>query len=84
MKLFFIGIKGSGMTSLASVVKDLGYDVSGSDVEEQFFTEFKGSVAENYVAQSLKKISFWLPQRLSQNLLQQHFIISLTFFYALL
>ena len=35
----FIGIKGSGMSSLAVIMKQLGYDVKGSDLEEHFFTE---------------------------------------------
>lgn len=34
----FIGIKGSGMASLACILKDLGYDVQGSDIEGDFFT----------------------------------------------
>lgn len=39
MKYHFIGIKGSGMSSLAMLMKDKGYDVSGSDVEEYIFTQ---------------------------------------------
>lgn len=35
----FIGIKGSGMSALAQIMKQLGYHVQGSDVEKQFFTE---------------------------------------------
>lgn len=35
----FIGIKGSGMSALAQIMKELGYEVQGSDVEEHFFTE---------------------------------------------
>ena len=35
----FIGIKGSGMSALAQIMKNLGYDVQGSDVEKHFFTE---------------------------------------------
>lgn len=35
----FIGIKGAGMSSLAVIMKQLGYDVKGSDVEKHFFTE---------------------------------------------
>ena len=35
----FIGIKGTGMSSLAQVMKRLGYEVNGSDVEKHFFTE---------------------------------------------
>lgn len=36
---YFIGIKGSGMSALASILYDLGYEVKGSDVENHFFTE---------------------------------------------
>lgn len=35
----FIGIKGAGMSSLAQMMNELGYDVQGSDVEDHFFTE---------------------------------------------
>lgn len=35
----FIGIKGSGMSSLAIVMKRLGYSVEGSDYDKHFFTE---------------------------------------------
>lgn len=35
----FIGIKGSGMSALAQIMQELGYEVQGSDVEEVFFTE---------------------------------------------
>ena len=36
---YFIGIKGSGMSALAVILKQLGYNVSGSDIEKHFFTE---------------------------------------------
>lgn len=39
MKYYFIGIKGSGMSSLAMLLKDKGEEVRGSDVEEYIFTE---------------------------------------------
>lgn len=42
----FIGIKGTGMSSLAVILKDLGYEVSGSDVEKHFFTE-EGLIEKN-------------------------------------
>lgn len=35
----FIGIKGSGMSSLAQIMFDLGYNVQGSDKEDHFFTQ---------------------------------------------
>lgn len=34
-----IGIKGAGMSALAQVLHDLGYEVQGSDKESHFFTE---------------------------------------------
>lgn len=36
---FFIGIKGTGMAALASIVHDLGNEVMGSDLERHFFTQ---------------------------------------------
>lgn len=39
MEYYFIGIKGTGMSSLACMLKDLGNDVSGSDLSKHFFTE---------------------------------------------
>lgn len=35
----FIGIKGSGMSSLATLLHDLGHCVQGSDIEEFLFTQ---------------------------------------------
>lgn len=36
---YFIGIKGTGMASLAVMLHDLGYEVCGSDQPKHFFTE---------------------------------------------
>ena len=36
---YFIGIKGSGMSALAIILKQLGNVVAGSDVDKHFFTE---------------------------------------------
>ena len=36
---YFIGIKGTGMAALASMLYDIGEEVSGSDLEKHFFTE---------------------------------------------
>ena len=38
-KIFFIGIGGSGMSGLAEVLFNLGYEVSGSDIKESGVTE---------------------------------------------
>ena len=35
----FVGIKGSGMSSLALVLHEKGYHVQGSDVPTYFFTQ---------------------------------------------
>ena len=39
MIYYFIGIKGSGMSSLACTMHDLGYKVMGSDKTDHFFTQ---------------------------------------------
>ena len=46
MEYYFIGIKGTGMSSLACMLSDLGYQVSGSDLPKHFFTE-EGLIARN-------------------------------------
>src|SRR3989344_3773140 len=38
-KIYMIGIKGTGMSSLAVLLKKLDYKVTGSDTAEKFFTE---------------------------------------------
>lgn len=38
-QIWFIGIKGTGMASLALLLHDLGYDVAGSDIEKYTFTQ---------------------------------------------
>ncbi len=35
----FVGIKGSGMSSLAQIMHDLGHEVQGSDIDQYVFTE---------------------------------------------
>lgn len=39
MKYYLVGIKGTGMTSLALFLKDLGHFVVGSDNEKMYFTD---------------------------------------------
>ncbi len=41
MNIYFIGIKGSGMSALATILKNRGNNVVGSDVEKVFFTDEK-------------------------------------------
>jgi UDP-N-acetylmuramate--alanine ligase len=38
-KIYFIGIKGSGMVALVEILHRRGYDITGSDTEEKFFTD---------------------------------------------
>ena len=40
-KYHFIGIKGSGMSSLAQIAYDMGHEVQGSDEETYFYTQEK-------------------------------------------
>lgn len=39
MRIFFTGIKGTGMAALAEIVHELGYSVTGSDITKYVFTE---------------------------------------------
>lgn len=38
-KIYFVGIKGVGMTSLAVLCKQAGFEIRGSDVSEKFITD---------------------------------------------
>jgi UDP-N-acetylmuramate--alanine ligase len=38
-KAYFIGLKGSGMIGLAQILNDLGVEIAGSDVSEEFFSD---------------------------------------------
>lgn len=38
-RFYFIGIKGSGMSALACILKDLNLNVTGSDIEKYVFTQ---------------------------------------------
>jgi UDP-N-acetylmuramate--alanine ligase len=38
-KIHFVGIKGTNMTPLAIIAKEAGFDVTGSDVEQEFITD---------------------------------------------
>jgi len=49
---YFVGIKGSGMSALASILFDLGYEVMGSDREEHYFTE------EGLIKRGIKTLPF--------------------------
>ena len=49
---YFIGIKGSGMSALAAILFDLGYNVTGSDIEDHLFTE------EELIKRNIKILPF--------------------------
>ena len=57
---YFIGIKGTGMASLAAMLYDLGYEVCGSDLEKHFFTE------DELVKRGIKIYSF-NPENIKEN-----------------
>lgn len=38
-KIYFIGIKGSGMVALVEILQKRGYQINGSDTTEKFFTD---------------------------------------------
>ncbi len=38
-KIHFVGIKGTNMTPLALIAKEAGFEVTGSDVEQEFITD---------------------------------------------
>ncbi len=38
-RIHFVGIKGTNMTPLALIAKEAGFEVSGSDVEQEFITD---------------------------------------------
>lgn len=61
MLYHFIGIKGSGMASLAAIMADRGEHVQGSDIEKYIFTqkplEERGIVITPFHAQNIKEDS---------------------------
>lgn len=48
----FIGIKGSGMSALAVIMKQLGYNIQGSDYDKNYFTE------EELIKNNIKILKF--------------------------
>ncbi|HWY79494.1 MAG TPA: UDP-N-acetylmuramate--L-alanine ligase [Candidatus Sulfotelmatobacter sp.] len=65
-KIHFVGIKGTNMTSLSLVAKEAGFDVTGSDVNQEFITDA-----------ALKKAGI-IPQNgfLSEHITDQSFVIT--------
>lgn len=39
MKYYFVGIKGSGMSALANILLDLGYEIGGVDYDKKHYTD---------------------------------------------
>lgn len=39
MKYYFVGIKGSGLSSISQVLYDLGHEVAGADINQEMFTQ---------------------------------------------
>lgn len=54
-KIYFMGIKGVGMASLAVMAKQAGFIVGGSDVEEEFITDKILKEAGIYISIGFKK-----------------------------
>lgn len=63
--IYMIGIKGAGMSALAQVLHDIGYIVSGSDIDKYYFTQ------EQLEARNIEIRNFS-----SDNIKEEHLIIS--------
>ncbi len=59
MHVFFSGIGGSGISSLALIAKEAGYEVSGSDARQSQYLEYlrKHGVTNTYVGLSREQIA---------------------------
>jgi len=63
MKFYLVGIKGSGMSALANILKELGHEVYGVDYSKKYFTEANLSkfvVCENFDDYKLKEEYFYV------------------------
>ena len=58
--IFFIGIKGAGMASLACMLHDIGYEVMGSDIDKHIFTQ------EQLEARNIKMLPFMVTEFLPE------------------
>ncbi|MDA1334672.1 MAG: Mur ligase domain-containing protein [bacterium] len=66
MKVFFVGIKGVGMTGIATLYKMWGFLVEGSDTDEEFFTDeiLKGmsipiySFDQNHIGDDIDRVIY--------------------------
>jgi UDP-N-acetylmuramate--alanine ligase len=57
MKYYFVGIKGTGMSALALIIKDLGNEVVGADINKPLFTE-KELLNNDIVIESLDDMHY--------------------------
>ena len=64
-RIYFIGIGGSSMSSLAEIMFRRGYSVSGSDMQESHYTEHLSSRHSLLYRTKKKKISSMPPRTLS-------------------
>ena len=64
MKYYLVGIKGTGMSALAKLLKDQGNEVVGSDVIEHYFTEDslieKGITIKNFDENNIDSDYFYI------------------------
>ena len=64
MKYYLVGIKGTGMSALAKLLKDQGNEVVGSDVIEHYFTEDslieKGITIKNFDKNNINSDYFYI------------------------
>jgi len=59
-KIYFVGIKGSGMVALVEIFKKMGKEVVGADTDEKFFTDeilkkLEVKVYEGFSAENVQK-----------------------------
>src|ERR1035437_3078896 len=59
MHIFFSGIGGTGISALATIAKQTGYEVSGSDARPSQYLEYlaKKGITDTYVGMSREKIA---------------------------
>ena len=56
-KIHFVGIGGAGMSALAKILAEKGYEVSGSDVKESAMTEVLSKLgAKIYIGQKAENV----------------------------
>lgn len=56
-RIHFIGIAGTGMSALAYIFAEKGYEVSGSDIQENISTIRLKAKGVKYIMDIIRKIS---------------------------